>query len=761
LEGKFFNLGGSTVQSARLSLDRSKALVQYLTSGQAPFVTLVECRKLDKGREAVIIEVDCEVPQYRAIELKKREKIAVVNHPKDRRMPEARALRLDFPRKCVMHLNLVPASEPASLCLFSEPWAELRLRLTAIGLIERIRWWIAKSATLELHRPDQALEPFVLGPGQPLIVSNRLIETLLTPGASFGQFGIVNGSTNGITLFELRRNRRASASTKPCLAVSVVSRPHPHCVVNNMPGDLLDLNSMLEAVGYESQDLVTTIWQATEGAFNSRTVHEMGFLLVLVLLQREGTGADQRTSPELVAFVAVPSGSEHGLLPFANSLGVASKGPMKTIHIKALKDLNLMKLNVHTELGPASAALLSGIDQLPTKIAGIGAGALGSQVVLNSVRSGIANWTVLDDDQLLPHNLVRHALSGDWLGHDKATAVTETANSLLDQSTVTGIVADVVQPGEAGDAVANALRCAEVIVDMSASVAVSRHLAFHAAGAKRCSMFLSPSGRDFVMLGEDGSRLIRLDLLEMQYYRAVASRPELSGHLESASEAVFYAGSCRDLTSRVPQELMGQHAAQGVRSLRQFIGANEAVASVHRVDPISGQCSRVEIQVHRPIEIGQLNGWHVWTDRGLMEELQMQRQESLPNETGGVLLGHLDQERQTFYVVHHIPAPPDSEKQPTVYIRGCEGLRNLYEEIQEKTLKNLTYVGEWHSHPVGCACAPSGVDVLAAEALSAKLEGEGVPGLMLIVCDGGTTCWMCCSRPSPAVAHERLEHNGQ
>jgi hypothetical protein len=50
--------------------------------------------------------------------------------------------------------------------------------------------------------------------------------------------------------------------------------------------------------------------------------------------------------------------------------------------------------------------------------------------------------------------------------------------------------------------------------------------------------------------------------------------------------------------------------------------------------------------------------------------------------------------------------------------------------------------------------------VLAAEALSAKLEAEGIPGLMLIVCDNGATCWIRCSRPSPSVEHERLEHKG-
>ncbi|MBK8139464.1 MAG: ThiF family adenylyltransferase, partial [Chloroflexi bacterium] len=66
---------------------------------------------------------------------------------------------------------------------------------------------------------------------------------------------------------------------------------------------------------------------------------------------------------------------------------------------------------------------LSGIEVGLQKITVIGAGALGSQVVLNLARQGIGQWTITDDDVLLPHNLARHALSPYFEGRKKAEAL--------------------------------------------------------------------------------------------------------------------------------------------------------------------------------------------------------------------------------------------------------------------------------------------------------------------------------------------------
>ncbi|MGE3277719.1 MAG: Mov34/MPN/PAD-1 family protein, partial [Vicinamibacterales bacterium] len=58
------------------------------------------------------------------------------------------------------------------------------------------------------------------------------------------------------------------------------------------------------------------------------------------------------------------------------------------------------------------------------------------------------------------------------------------------------------------------------------------------------------------------------------------------------------------------------------------------------------------------------------------------------------------------------------------------------EDAQRRTFGQLEYVGEWHSHPDGCACAPSRDDLTVLSWLSSHMDADGVPGVMMIACEG-------------------------
>lgn len=691
------------------------------------------------------MDLDCEVPQRPKVDVRRRERVQVTFIPKDKRPPDIRALRLDFPRECVIHLNLDSKDKPANLCVFAEPWDEVRLRLTASALAERIRMWVAETATGELHRKDQTLEPFTLGPSSPLILSNALFWDLVEGRASADRLGIVENAPGRFSVVEGRADRLVSGALRPALVVAAVSKPHPHSCIHSNPENLLELANMLSdpAVGI---DLTSAVANAMLMPASRGHLGRMGFIAVIALLRRQREeGANPE--PEIAAFFGVPKDNrDEGLVPLARALGVLSTGTTRTLNSQALATASAIKLRTHFELEPNLAAEYSGLPEQPKKLVAIGVGALGSQVVIDAVRGGMAHWTVVDDDHLLPHNLVRHALTGSHLGHSKATSVASVANSLLAAETVKGIVANVLWPGTEGEAVASSLRAADAIIDMSASIAVARFLSEkQGLRAKRCSIFLNPTGTDLVFLGEDAARSFSLTSLEMQYYRAVVSVEALTGHLRSAALA-SYAASCRDVTSRVPQELMGQHAAQATRMLRTWLNSELACITVNRTDPESGHVAPNQIHAYEPVDFGNLGGWTIRTDAGLLAELRRQRAVNLPNETGGVLIGTFDFEHRVISIAHQIPAPPDSEKQPTVYIRGSKGLKAEFERVQHESLNSLNYVGEWHSHPKGSACRPSGTDIEAAFWLADKMKLEGAPGLMLIVGDGDELCWLFCNQ---------------
>ena len=128
--------------------------------------------------------------------------------------------------------------------------------------------------------------------------------------------------------------------------------------------------------------------------------------------------------------------------------------------------------------------------------------------------------------------------------------------------------------------------------------------------------------------------------------------------------------------------------------------------------------------------------WTVVYDDGLVETIVGLRQSRLPNETGGILLGAFDIERRIVYVMDTISSPLDSQERTTLYIRGVEGLHKRLEGAQKRTLGQLEYVGEWHSHPDGCACMPSRDDLTVLSWLSSHMDADGVPGVMMIACEG-------------------------
>jgi proteasome lid subunit RPN8/RPN11 len=133
--------------------------------------------------------------------------------------------------------------------------------------------------------------------------------------------------------------------------------------------------------------------------------------------------------------------------------------------------------------------------------------------------------------------------------------------------------------------------------------------------------------------------------------------------------------------------------------------------------------------------------WTIYTDTWFLRRVQQLRENKLPNETGGLLIGAFDMERKIIYVVDTIPSTPDSLEWPTTYIRGCEGLLNSVKEVRAKTADNLEYVGEWHSHPFGCQASLSADDVKALEWLRGMMNSQGLPAFMLIVGNAGERSW--------------------
>ena len=133
----------------------------------------------------------------------------------------------------------------------------------------------------------------------------------------------------------------------------------------------------------------------------------------------------------------------------------------------------------------------------------------------------------------------------------------------------------------------------------------------------------------------------------------------------------------------------------------------------------------------------QKGDWTVSIDEELIGEIATVRAQSLPRETGGVLFGVVDAEVRSMHIVDALNAPPDSVKENSGFERGIAGLENDIRKAMIRTMDQVRYVGEWHSHPPRYSTRLSGVDLTQLGWLAQVLSMENRPGMMLITGDGG------------------------
>lgn len=734
-----FKALGEPINAGDLKLPRAQAITRYVDDGGYKFARVVSLRRNPEGVETVVVELDVEVPQRPVYPIRPLETVALRFHPADRNVPEVLAMRPDFPK--APHQNLTDEEHPRSLCLYDQPWSTLRMRWTPARFVERVREWLALTARGELHGDDQPLEPMLLDWESRLVIpagafrdlkEGTFVRLLVEVASTEPRGGVIVART-------LDESPRDSTSAR-FVATLLKCKPQEHGVIRRTPKTLDDLHTFATAAGLDLKrelQILLKSWRAKKDIYDARLI------ILLWLPKTRNAGADVEDS-DLWAFANHLTIRELGNLLGAWALDGKSVLPLFGDQPPAAdcSAAKLSLLNPQWTLTPKSAARANGLnDAVDEKLVAVGAGALGSQVLMNLARCGFGQWTVVDDDLLLPHNLARHALSGFGMGVPKAAAVAHHMRSICKAPTK-WIVADVLDPQGKAEELKAECSAAKCVVDLSASVPVARALARTVPGvARAASLFLNPAGTQVVLLAEDGQRKLRLDHLEHQFYRAVLNDSALANHFRSQGDSRRYAFSCRDISSTLPQHLVALHAAVGSKAIRDALVQPEALIKVWTVD-LDMQVSASTIQPVQVIEF-TVGGWTVCMDEAFQNRLLELRQAKLPNETGGVLLGSFDLERKIVYLVDTIPSPPDSKEWPTLYIRGAKGLAGAVDRVSERTAGMLQYVGEWHSHPKGVPPLPSDDDCTVFVWLTELMDQDGFPTIMIIASDGCVATYVC------------------
>ena len=509
-----------------------------------------------------------------------------------------------------------------------------------------------------------------------------------------------------------------------CLALIVNCEPQKHGVIQATPRTLKELHDLLLPAG---ADLMEVLRERIEDSEEESGLEDVS-LILLIRLPKLRVAEGEVEKVELRAFaVAAPISAilEEAGRYAVDADAVESQPPGK--------EIELVPLNPRPGFSRELAAGVNGESRADSsQVIAVGVGALGSQVVSNLARGGFGQWTLVDNDLLLPHNLGRHALGGQYLGVPKAIGLAILLNVTVDgPSLACGVPIDVLREAALSDQAIVDWKSGRTILDMSASVAVARHLCHDVeSSARRVSLFLNPSGTALTLLSEDIARSVPLDLLEMQHYRALVSEPGLRDLLEPSSTMRSGVG-CRDVSTQIPQDLVGLLSGIGSRGVRRALETDDAQISTWRVDKSNYTVSHTTVEVTN-VRSRKKNGWRIFWDAQLESRLRRYRNEKLPNETGGVLIGAFDMDRRIIYVVDATEAPADSEECRNGFLRGLESLQEEIDAVQLATSDMLGYIGEWHSHPTS-SVAPSSLDRNVIRWVEETLNDEGQVGVVGIV----------------------------
>jgi hypothetical protein len=705
---------------------RARQFAAYLVVLDSPFARLTGL-SVEPGFDLLDLEVMVERPRDLAQDIREVEPLRLSFAVDDGCAPDAYSLRDDFP-KDLPHTTHGLAGEPRSLCLWEEPWVELRRRLTAEALLSELRTWLAKTAAGDLHAPGQALEP--------MLPATRHTVILPVGGARRGQTLHIVRAQTVVTdqVLELAAEPppdRVNAG----VAVMIVELPEtPHGALHGFPSSLASLLAFVKARGF---DLAASLKAELLRHQTSQALTQH-LLIILLIPKSPGPGEPAREMEVRGLMTADPIavvGERMGVLMVhagppamvAQAIGGAAGDLSKTY---------LMPWRIVERLSRRYAAALSGGVVDDRRILAVGAGALGSQLISIAARSAFGRWSLLDKDLVLPHNTVRQG-QGDWaVGHSKVASLEHLANHLLAEPAVERVFElDVLSRTEAiRDQVDGAMAESDLVVDLSASPAVLGRLADGPGDGRRASLFFSPDGADLVLMLEDADRAVRLDGLEAQYYAAVASDTALAGHLDAARiGAVRYSNACQDVSRPLPPWRVASLSALGAAQLQTAANNPAARLSVWRTDEGGGV--RRSDHALSTLHTVQAGGWRITLAETVLAGLRAERAAALPSETGGVLLGVADLDRSVLHLVDALPAPPDSRRTPSYFERGVKGLRLAVEDRQRKTAGHLDYVGEWHAHPRGVAASPSGEDEVVFAHLRKVLGAPGRPYLMAILGD--------------------------
>ncbi len=687
---------GNVVRAEQLRLARARSI--YAALNRHRYAENVTCYINSDGNEIIKAKLVClEVPDEPVNDLMDVEEIAIICHKEDISLPEVYALRKDFPLE-LAHSNARPYARPVSLCVSDISFSDIRPQFNAYDFINSIRRWFSLNSENKLHEADRPLEVF--------FAFQEACCLMNVPKDKNPYVRYIKKSKLTSTLEFVEKSKATHYTcwlpTEKIFASNFARIPLTF-------GDLRGINSSIH------ESLTDTLLLLLQQTVAGKA--ELPLLLLVYVTQQDQTGT--KTNKNLFVIRAVCSPSEV----------IAKKKKLSEDAFDAW--FYQQQVEVATVLEMVSRqenALRNGISNTFSKVAVVGSGTLGSALTDHFVREGLTEELVITDfDFLFPHNLGRHILPADKVMTAKVKSIRDLYRGIINQKIITlednYLALNTHDKERLG-------KDTQLIVDVSTSIAVERHLAHEQGGFRRCTSFLNPKGTDLVLLFEDVARSHSLDLLEMDYYRNLIEDDRFENHLEQAGTERTNTFSCREESVILNYEnvrIFSGILSQQIR--RQFLKKEECL-NIWHLNTDDGTVESMNMSVSTWIQYPSANAI-VYLSSIVIDKIKRMYDSSPDVETGGCLFGSYDRDYNVVYVYYMVEAPKDSIHTPVSFVRGFGGLIDEYERITRLTYHQVRYLGEWHSHP-NMSNRPSVTDDKQFKEMSAEQQSQDLPFVQMI-----------------------------
>lgn len=630
-------------------------------------------------------------------------------------------LRAKFPSN-LPHINPHDANERVPPCISEGSVDELMHRFGFEEVVDQTVQWLSDAANGFLIKPDQGWEPTrrddtsawlrfdayaALGvlptDGSVLTVESFVavkkdlawLEPRLSTAGKSAQFGTLKEKDNP-------KDEWARGETTVFFACAKSVDGQRPVMGDYRPDTVVDGPSLLAhaaELGIDAKQLEKVIDEWLDACVPKPGnewpwASEICFGLVLAARRPFNLVADSHRDVEFIPYVVrVPKAAKARTLKTATVSGA--------LHSR--------------ELSPSLLAAVSGYADVDTTVGYllVGCGSVGSKVAAHLGRAGFGNAVFLDNEYFEPHNTARHALNiGRRLAPMKAPEMQALFKALGHQDTravVEDAVAFLARPQQSFEEGLPS-NC-KLILDATASLRVgtaavaSSNLAGARAG-RYCRAMLYGQGQVALLLLEGPGRKPRCDDLMAELFAMCRSDHKLREAVGFGSRdprRVFIGDNCASFTMPMSDSTLSRSTAMMAMQVEKWFAAGIPASGGVFVGVSEGIGMRWQASDVRPVTVltsGPL-GWDLRLSARVVERISADAARWGKLETGGVLLGHVDEFSRTICISDLVDAPPDSTRSQVEFKLGTQGLEQALNSAREDSIGYLSYVGTWHTHPMG------------------------------------------------------------